>query len=71
MGSTPRGPAPGGLRWITPLLFGLAAVAVRALPAENVFVAGDVFPFGNDAWYHLRRISWSVVRFPEVLGFDT
>ncbi len=66
-----RGPDPRVPRWIAPLLLGLAAFGVRALPATDVFVEGDVFPFGNDAWYHLRRISWSVVRFPEVLGFDT
>ena len=62
---------PGWVRWgLTPLgLFGLALL-VRALPRRAVLVGADVFPFGNDAWYHLRRIAYSVVHFPEMLRFD-
>jgi dolichyl-diphosphooligosaccharide--protein glycosyltransferase len=48
----------------------LLAFGVRALPFRGVFVGGDVLPFGNDAWYHLRRIVYSLAHFPAVLHFD-
>jgi dolichyl-diphosphooligosaccharide--protein glycosyltransferase len=50
-------------------LFGLA-FAVRALPRQGVLLDGYVLPFGFDSFYHLRRIVYSVVRFPDVLDFD-
>lgn len=50
-------------------LFALA-LAVRALPFRSVFANERVYLFGNDAYYHLRRIAWSVARFPAVLEFD-
>ncbi len=60
-------------RWLRllapPGLFALA-VAVRALPAPIVFVNGAVQPFGNDAYYHLRRIVYSLLHYPAVLTFD-
>ncbi len=56
--------------WLVAAALAAAAVAVRALPRQRVFVDDDVIPFGNDAWYHLRRIVYSVVHFPEVLSFD-
>jgi dolichyl-diphosphooligosaccharide--protein glycosyltransferase len=56
--------------WLAPLaLFGFALL-VRALPYQTVLRGEDVIPFENDSWYHLRRIAWSLVRFPEVLDFD-
>ncbi|NQZ97663.1 MAG: hypothetical protein HRU01_14225 [Myxococcales bacterium] len=54
------------------VLFGIA-VAVRALTWPTVLLAGrDVptLPFGNDAYYHLRRIAYTLVNFPNVLGAD-
>lgn len=56
--------------WIASALLALLAFAVRSLPWQRVFVGGEIVPFGNDAWYHLRRIVYSVVRFPEFLSFD-
>lgn len=56
--------------WLVAAALAGLALAVRALPFRHVFVDDDVVPFGNDAWYHLRRIVYSVVRFPDVLGFD-
>jgi asparagine N-glycosylation enzyme membrane subunit Stt3 len=56
--------------WLVAAALAALALAVRALPVRRVFVDDDVVPFGNDAWYHLRRIVYSVVRFPEALGFD-
>ncbi len=62
---------PGWVRWaLTPLGLFALALFVRALPRRNVLAGADVFPFGNDAWYHLRRIAYTVVHFPEVLRFD-
>jgi dolichyl-diphosphooligosaccharide--protein glycosyltransferase len=70
MGTQSTGAVPRVFRLLTPAgLFGLA-FAVRALPRQRVFVGDDVLPFGYDAFYHLRRIVYSVVRFPDVLDFD-
>ena len=38
------------------------AVAVRALPWRTVLTPEGVVPSSWDAFYHLRRIAWSVVR---------
>jgi len=35
-----------------------------------VYQSDGVYPFGNDAFYHLRRIQYSVANFPAVLSFD-
>jgi asparagine N-glycosylation enzyme membrane subunit Stt3 len=48
----------------------VAAVAVRALPAPTVLLGDRVQPFGGDAFYHLRRIAYSIEQFPRVLEFD-
>jgi dolichyl-diphosphooligosaccharide--protein glycosyltransferase len=48
-----------------------AAVFVRALRFGLVFVDGEVqFPHGSDELYHLRRIWFTFVNFPESLDFD-
>jgi len=46
------------------------AVAIRALPWPLVFEPERLIPFGNDAYYHLRRILYSVSAFPASLDFD-
>jgi dolichyl-diphosphooligosaccharide--protein glycosyltransferase len=48
----------------------LLALGVRMLPWRAVFDGPHTRPFGNDAFYHLRRIAWSVHNFPGVLDFD-
>jgi dolichyl-diphosphooligosaccharide--protein glycosyltransferase len=48
----------------------VAAVGVRALPWREVLEPGRVVFFGNDAWYHARRIAYGVANFPERLSFD-
>ena len=49
----------------------LLALAVRAIGYPTVFSkAGVQLPYAGDAYYHLRRIWFSVVRFPETLAFD-
>jgi len=51
-------------------LFLLALVA-RAIGYPTVFSkAGVQLPYAGDAYYHLRRIWFSVTRFPETLSFD-
>jgi dolichyl-diphosphooligosaccharide--protein glycosyltransferase len=50
-------------------LFALA-FAIRALPWRSVLLGERVLPFGSDAFYHLRRITHSVLHFPDVLVFD-
>jgi asparagine N-glycosylation enzyme membrane subunit Stt3 len=58
-------------RVAAPLLLFAAALAVRALPYPTVFTAGyGIQPFGNDAYYHLRRIQYAVVNPGEFLSFD-
>lgn len=53
-----------------PLALFLAAFVVRALPWPNVLGSGRVHFPDNDAYYHARRILYTVVRFPEFLSFD-
>lgn len=49
----------------------LAALAMRLLTWPVVFSARGVLPGGlMDEYYHLRRIWYSVVHFPEILSFD-
>jgi dolichyl-diphosphooligosaccharide--protein glycosyltransferase len=56
-------------RWLWPALF-LLALAIRALPWRSLFDGDRVHLFGNDAYYHLRRIEYSLQRFPSSLDFD-
>ncbi len=57
-------------RIATPVLLFVSALAVRLLSWHSVFQEGGVFPNGNDAYYHLRRIRYSIEHFPAVLDFD-
>ncbi|MEE8580119.1 MAG: STT3 domain-containing protein [Myxococcota bacterium] len=47
-----------------------SAVAIRALPWRSVFDEGRVYFEGNDAYYHARRILYSVIQFPDFLRSD-
>jgi asparagine N-glycosylation enzyme membrane subunit Stt3 len=58
------------LRLVTPAGLFALALAVRALPWPRVVTDSRIYPFGNDAYYHLRRIGFSVANFPDVLEFD-
>jgi len=58
------------LRLLAPLGLFVFAFLVRSLPYRQVLLEHYVVPFGNDAYYHLRRIAYSTVRFPDVLDFD-
>jgi dolichyl-diphosphooligosaccharide--protein glycosyltransferase len=58
------------LRILTPVGLFLLAVAVRSLPWQTVLMEERVYFFGNDAYYHLRRIVYSLVHFPALLDFD-
>ena len=61
---------PRWLRILAPPCLFAVAVAVRALPAPIVLLKQGVQPFGNDAYYHLRRIVYSVFHYPAILTFD-
>ncbi|MFP6655579.1 MAG: STT3 domain-containing protein, partial [Myxococcota bacterium] len=58
------------LRMATPVLLFVVALATRLISWHSVFQKGGVTPHGNDAYYHLRRIRYSVEHFPDVLHFD-
>lgn len=58
------------VRVLAPLALFVLSVAVRALPAREVLVEGRTFFLGYDAYYHMRRIVYSIVHFPAALGFD-
>ncbi len=60
-----------GARCLAPAALFVVAVAIRALPWRTVFVGDAVLLFDHDAYYHLRRIVWSVVHFPRVLDLDS
>ena len=57
-------------RFLTPLALFALALVVRALPWRATFADDRVYLFGADAWYHMRRVVYTVVRFPTVLEFD-
>jgi dolichyl-diphosphooligosaccharide--protein glycosyltransferase len=58
------------VRIVAPLALFLLAFAIRALPFQTVLVEGRPLFFGSDVYYHMRRIVYSIVRFPAALGFD-
>ncbi|HIF95134.1 MAG: STT3 domain-containing protein [Myxococcales bacterium] len=58
------------LRVATPALLFLTALAVRLLSWHSVYQPGGIYPNGNDAYYHIRRIRYTLENFPEVLRFD-
>ncbi|HVH07509.1 MAG TPA: STT3 domain-containing protein [Myxococcota bacterium] len=68
MNRLPRKRGTAALPWLA--LFALA-VAVRSLLYPFVFTdAGIEIPAGADQFYHLRRIWFTVVNFPDALDFD-
>ena len=48
----------------------VSALFVRLACWHSVFQSAGVHPNGYDAYYHLRRIRYSVEHFPDVLRFD-
>lgn len=58
------------IRMATPVLLFVVALATRLISWHSVFQKSGVMPHGNDAFYHLRRIRYSVEHFPDTLGFD-
>lgn len=58
------------LRLAPPVLIAIVAGLLRLLSWHSVFQEGGVYPNGNDAYYHLQRIRYSVEHFPDVLRFD-
>jgi dolichyl-diphosphooligosaccharide--protein glycosyltransferase len=46
------------------------ALAVRGLPFATVFEGSRIWFFDYDAYYHMRRVLYSLAHFPSVLEFD-
>ena len=58
-------------RRLLPAIAFLSGLLVRGLPAPTLFASDRVhLPFAGDAYYHLRRIQYTVAHFPETIGFD-
>jgi len=45
-------------------------MAIRLQPYSNFIRDGEVFFSGNDAWYHLREVSYTVRHWPATMPFD-
>ena len=58
-------------RLATPAALFALALAIRALPFAAVIGSDRVYFVGMDAYYHMRRILYGVVRFPSLLEFDS
>ena len=57
-------------RIVVSLAFGVVAFAARIVSWPLVLRDTGVQPAGSDAFYHLRRITYSVENFPELLSRD-
>ncbi len=68
------GPVEGGsrrfARVFTPLGLFVLAFLVRCLPIQSVFLREGIALIDPDSYYHMRRIVFSVMRFPKALSFD-
>lgn len=56
--------------WRTQLALFAFAVLFRSLASRNVFDRDRVVFYGNDAYYHMRRVVYSLASFPERIDFD-
>lgn len=55
-----------------PVLLALLAFMlwIRVRNWRNYLVGGEVYFNGNDAWYHLRQVSYTVRHWPQTMPFD-
>ena len=63
LGALSRRRVPAGI--LTSATLFAIAFAVRALPWRTTFGEERVYLFGNDPYYHLRRILYASVHFPD------
>lgn len=49
----------------------LFALLLRMAPFRGVLVGGDLLFFGSDAFYHMRRVLYTVDHFPSTIWFDS
>jgi oligosaccharyl transferase (archaeosortase A-associated) len=49
----------------------LFALLLRMAPFRGALISGDIFFFGSDAFYHMRRVLYTVDHFPSTLWFDS
>jgi dolichyl-diphosphooligosaccharide--protein glycosyltransferase len=47
-----------------------AMLRIRLSSYDNYIFGSDVMFSGNDAWYHLREVSWTVRHWPTTMPFD-
>ena len=66
----PRSVGASMARWLTAAAAFALAVIARAISHPAVLSSQGIRPFGNDAYYHLRRIQWDWIHFPRHLSFD-
>jgi asparagine N-glycosylation enzyme membrane subunit Stt3 len=59
------------MRILVPGALGLLAIGLRALSWPTVFASQRVYFAEPDAYYHLRRIAYSLASFPAILGTDS
>jgi Uncharacterized membrane protein, required for N-linked glycosylation len=60
-------------RWWPILTVAVATIwmfYIRVRTYENFLVDGTVYFSGNDAWYHLRQVQYTVAHFPRRMPFD-
>ena len=55
-----------------PLLMGLIGFMfwIRVRNWRNFLIGGQVYFSGNDAWYHLRQVRYTVRHWPQTMPFD-
>jgi oligosaccharyl transferase (archaeosortase A-associated) len=61
-----------GALYHVPLLLALVAFMlwIRVRNWRNFLVGGQVYFSGNDAWYHLRQVRYTVKHWPQTMPFD-
>ena len=57
-------------RVFTPLALFCLAFCVRCLPSQSIFLREGTLFFDPDAYYHMRRIVFTLANFPSTLSFD-
>ncbi len=49
----------------------LLGLLVRMTPLRGAIIDGDIFFYGSDSFYHMRRVLYTVDHFPHTLWFDS
>jgi asparagine N-glycosylation enzyme membrane subunit Stt3 len=49
----------------------LLGLLVRMTPLRGAIIDGDIFFYGSDSFYHMRRVLYTFDHFPHTLWFDS